>query len=90
MPTKCIEYMACKKTFLTTPISQDVVNKNDTGIDIRSDFSEKELIDNLIILIEDYKLREKLGRNGLMKVNHKFKWEVIIKELNSDLIQVVN
>ena len=51
MPTKCIEYMAYKKIFLTTPISKDVVNNNDTGIVIRSDFSEKELIDNLIILI---------------------------------------
>lgn len=90
IPYKCLEYMACQKPFITTPISKDVIYKNDTGIVLRGDYKEKELIDNLIMLIEDKNLREKLGKNGLTKVYQKFKWEVIIDKINNDILNLLN
>ncbi len=87
MPTKCIEYMACKKSFLTTPISKDIVNNNDTGFVIRSNFTQKELIQKLSMLIEDNHLRTKLGNAGLKKIQEKFKWDIIIQKLNKEIVQ---
>jgi len=90
MLTKCIEYMACEKLFITTPISEDVVHNYDTGIVIHIDFDEKDKTDNLIMLIEDNKLREELGGNGLKKVNKQFNWEVIMKKINTDFLKITN
>jgi glycosyltransferase involved in cell wall biosynthesis len=89
VPVKCLEYMACKKPFITTPISQDVIKNNDVGLILSKDFTEKEIIDNTLLLIEDQKLREKLSSNGLEKIYKDFNWAEILKNFNRDLINLV-
>ena len=90
IPVKCLEYMACKKTFLTTPISKDILKNNDIGLLLDKNFKDKDLIDNLIKLIEDKSLREKLGENGLKKIYEKFQWETLMKNFNNDIKQIVS
>ena len=89
IPVKCLEYMACKKTFITTPISQDIIKNNDVGIILKKDFNNKELIKNLLMLIEDKALRNKLGENGIKKIHNKFNWKVILDRFNEDLLNLV-
>ena len=88
IPVKCLEYMACRKPFITTPISQDVIKNNDVGLLLRKNFSSKELIEKLIMLIEDKSLRAKLGENGIKKVNQNFKWEDIMNNFNTNLKEI--
>jgi len=90
IPVKCLEYMACKKPFISAPCSQDLIKNNDVGLLLKRDFTEKELINKFIYLIEDYGLRKKLGDNGYRKIHEKFLWNDIMSKFNKDLNQVVS
>ena len=87
---KCLEYMACKKPFITTPVSRDIIKNNDVGLVIKKDFSKKELIDNLTLLIQDKNLRKNLGENGIKKIYEKFQWEILMQNFNNDLKKIVD
>ena len=87
IPIKCLEYMACKKPFISTPLSKDIVENNDVGFILKKNFSDKELINNVTNLIEDRNLRIKLGENGLKKINQHFKWNIIMENFNNELLE---
>ena len=89
IPVKCLEYSACKKPFVTAPCSKDLIKNNDIGLLLKRDFTIKDIIDNLNVLIEDKALRNKLGENGLKKINQKFLWEKIMNKFNQELIKSV-
>ena len=88
IPVKCLEYMACKKSFITTPVSQDVIKNNDVGLILKKDFSDEALINKLNMLIEDKNLREKLGETGLKKIHKLFRWEKLMNNFNDDLEKI--
>lgn len=88
IPIKCLEYMACKKPFITTPVSRDIIENDDVGILLKKNYSQKELLDNMISLIEDKGLRTKLGENGLKKIHQKFRWEEIMNRFNNELLEL--
>ena len=89
IPVKCLEYMACKKPFITTPVSQDIIKNNDVGILLKRNFNKTELIDKLNMLIEDKRLRIKLGEKGVKKIHQNFKWDDIMNNFNEDLEKVI-
>ena len=89
IPVKCLEYMACKKPFITTPVSQDIIKNNDVGLLLKKDFSDEALINKLNMLIEDKTLREKLGETGLKKIHKMFRWENIMTRFNDDLEKII-
>lgn len=89
IPVKCLEYMACKKPFITTPISQDVIKDNDVGLIIRKNFSEDDIVNNLNYLIEDKPLQKQLGERGINKIYEKFNWDIILQQFNRDLLSLV-
>ena len=88
VPIKCLEYMACQKPFISTPISQDVLKNNDVGLLLKKNFTNKDLIDKILKLIEDKTLRKKLGENGLKKIYSNFRWEELMKKFNNDIENV--
>ena len=89
IPVKCLEYMACKKPFITTPVSQDIIKNNDVGLLLKKDFSDEALINKMGMLIEDKTLREKLGETGLKKIHEMFRWEKIMTNFNEDLEKII-
>ena len=90
IPVKCLEYMACKKPFISTPISKDIIGNENVGLILKRNFTKKEVIDYFSMLIEDKKLRSKLGQNGLNKINKDFRWEEIMEEFNNDITNLEN
>ena len=90
IPVKCLEYMACKLPFITSKISSDLLKKNDVGIEIKDINQPKSIANNLIHLIEDKGFREKLGNNGLKKVEAKFNWEKIMQKFIIELESIIN
>ena len=85
VPIKCLEYMACKKPFISTPLSKDIVQNNDVGLIIKRNFNDKDIVNSIVSLIEDKNLRLKLGENGYKKINQVFKWDMVMGELNEYL-----
>ena len=81
--------MACKKPFITTPISQDIIKDNDVGLIIRKNFSEDDIVNNLNYLIEDKALQKQLGERGINKIYEKFNWDIILQQFNRDLLSLV-
>ncbi|MFX1453205.1 MAG: glycosyltransferase [Promethearchaeota archaeon] len=92
IPVKCLEYLACKKPFISTPISDDIIKNEEVGIILKRNFTKKEIRDNFIMLIEDKNLQRRLGENGFKKIQNEFRWEDIMERFNKDLgnIQVNN
>ena len=90
IPVKCLEYMACKKPFITAPISTDVLINNDVGITLKRNFTKGDIISGINTLIEDKTLRRNLGENGLKKIDIKFRWDKIMYEFNKELFQTIN
>jgi phosphatidylinositol alpha-1,6-mannosyltransferase len=89
VPVKCLEYLACKKTFITSPCSSDLIRNNDVGILLKRDFTNKDLLTNLISLIEDKTLRNNLAEEGFRKVNENFTWEQLMRKFNESLTEIV-
>ena len=89
IPVKCLEFMACKKPFISAPLSNDIIKNNDVGILLKKNFTRKDLIENLIILIEDKDLRKKLGENGFKKIAQKFRWEDLMTKFNNNMLNLV-
>ena len=85
VPIKCLEYLACKKTFISTPISKDLVKNDDVGLLLRKNFTKEEIIEKTSILIEDKGLRSRLGENGLKKINEVFLWDNLMNNFNKDI-----
>ncbi len=88
IPVKCLEYMACKKPFISAPCSADLVKNNDVGLILDRKFTEKDVFNAFVSLIEDKALREKLGKNGYEKIKKKFRWDKIMANFNNDLLQI--
>lgn len=88
IPVKCLEYMACAKPFVTAPLSQDLIRNNDVGLVLKRSFTEKDLLDKLIMLIEDSTLRKRLGENGMKKIQQKFRWEVLMEKFDNELLDL--
>jgi len=87
IPVKCLEYMACGKPFITSPLSEDLIKNNDVGLTIKRKFTEREIIEKLNILIEDKILRKKLGDNGIKKIDNKFQWKNIMAKFNEEITE---
>ncbi|MFX1573975.1 MAG: glycosyltransferase family 4 protein [Promethearchaeota archaeon] len=86
IPLKCLEYMACKKPFISTPISHDVTKNNEVGIIIKRDFSKNDVVDKFLMLLEDKDLQLKLGTMGYKKIQKEFLWKNIMDKFNRDLL----
>ncbi|MFX1500371.1 MAG: glycosyltransferase family 4 protein [Promethearchaeota archaeon] len=85
IPVKCLEYMACKKPFISTPISDDIIKNEEVGIILKRNFKRKDLIDSFIALIEDKNLQKRLGENGYKKIQREFFWSDIMERFNKDI-----
>ena len=81
--------MACKKTYITAPCSKDLIKNNDVGVVLKRNFTEKDIINSLNLLIEDKSLRRQLGEKGLKKINQKFRWEDLMTNFNKDLLHTI-
>jgi glycosyltransferase involved in cell wall biosynthesis len=90
IPIKCLEYMACKKTYITAPCSKDLIKNDDVGLILKRGFTKKDLVEKLTILIEDKALRKKLGENGFKKINQNFLWDGLMNKFNKEILKIKN
>ena len=80
MPIKIIEYFACAKPVLSTPMKGTVQLFPDQTFGIF--YSELEnFIDSLSRLLTDPKKLEEAGKNGYSHVKEKYDWQMLSEEL---------
>jgi len=81
-PTKLFEYMAMGKGIVASDLGQigEVLKNGRTAILVKPGNIE-ELAGGILKLVDDEKLRSKLGRNAATEVCNKYTWDKNIKKL---------
>lgn len=83
IPTKILEYFACGKPVISSPVSKDVLKDGFTGFVVKS-VTPKNIAEKLLILLEDEKLAIQMGKNARGLVVEKFDWEKIMDQLDKE------
>ena len=87
IPTKILEYFACGKPVVTSPVSKDILRDESTGLVVKDNTPEK-IAEKFSVLVEDEELATKLGRNARQLVEQRFDWTRIIDQLEKEIEEV--
>jgi glycosyltransferase involved in cell wall biosynthesis len=83
-PIKLFEYMAMGKPIIASNLGQirDVIEDGRTGL-LNEPGNYEELAENILILLENEKLRKELGLNARKEVEKKYTWEQNVRQIIS-------
>ncbi len=83
-PIKLFEYMAMGKSIITSNIGQigEIIEHGETGL-LNKPGNYKELTENILLLLENEKLRKKLGERARKEVIKKYTWEQNARKITS-------
>ena len=84
IPTKILEYFACGKPVVSSPVSKDILIDESTGFVVK-DVSPRNIAEKLSIMIEDEKLTREMGKNARQLVIERFDWERIIDQIEDEI-----
>lgn len=84
IPTKILEYFACEKPVVSSPLSEDILIDGFTGYALK-EITPKNIAEKFTILFEDEKLVAELGRNARQLVLEKFEWERVIDRIEKEI-----
>jgi len=84
IPTKILEYFACGKPVVSSPVSKDILTDEFTGFAVK-DVSPRNIAEKLSILIDDEKLTRDMGKNARQLVVERFDWEKIIDQIAKEI-----
>ena len=87
IPTKILEYFACGKPVISSPVSKDVFMNGGTSFFLK-DVSPENIAEKLLVLMEDEKLTIEMGRNARQLVEQRFDWSRIIDLLEKEMEEV--
>lgn len=79
--TKIIEAMAMGMPVITNDVGVEGINAKD-GIHLIIENEYDNLVKSLVVLLDDSKLRNKIGLNAQSFVNEFFRWDVIYNAFN--------
>lgn len=84
VPTKVLEYFACEKPVVSSPLSKDILMNGSTGFVVK-EITPKRIAEKFSILIEDEKLVDKIGKNARQLVVQRFDWERVIDRIEKEI-----
>ncbi len=84
IPTKILEYFACGKPVVSSPVSKDILTDESTGFVVK-DVSPRNIAEKLSIMIDDEKLTHDMGKNARQLVVERFDWERIIDQIEEEI-----
>ncbi len=84
MPWALLEVMACGKPVVGSDISgiNDVITHGKDGL-IVPPMNSKQLADNILQLLGDAQLRERIGHNARNLIEEKYNWDLIGQKIES-------
>jgi len=84
IPTKILEYFACGKPVVSSPVSKDILTDEYTGF-VTKDVSPRNIAEKLSIMIDDERLTHNMGKNARQLVVERFDWERIIDQIDKEI-----
>ncbi len=84
IPTKILEYFACGKPVVSSPVSRDILADESTGFVVK-EVSPRNIAEKLSIMIEDEKLTHSMGKKARDLVVERFDWEKIIDQIDKEI-----
>ncbi|MFX1519242.1 MAG: glycosyltransferase family 4 protein [Promethearchaeota archaeon] len=85
---KILEYMALGKPVISTRLgAEGIIVKNGKNIILTKDMDE--FARQVVNLIRDIDLREKIGKNARELVVQRYDWSFIVKALDNDVIRIL-
>jgi len=84
IPTKILEYFACGKPVVSSPVSKDVLKNEFTGFVVK-EVSPKNVAEKLSILLESEKMTRDMGKNARQLVIERFEKEKIIDQIEREI-----
>lgn len=84
IPTKIVEYSACGKPVISSPVSKDVLRDESTGFVVK-EVSPKNVAEKLSILLENERLTRDMGKNARQLVIERFEQQRIIDEIEREI-----
>lgn len=87
IPTKILEYFACGKPVVSSPVSKDILRDEFTGFVVK-DATPEKIAEKFSVLIEDKELATRMGKNARQLVKHRFDWMRITDLLEKEIEEV--
>jgi glycosyltransferase involved in cell wall biosynthesis len=87
IPTKILEYFACGKPVVSSPVSKDILVNESTGLVVK-DATPKVIAKQFSRLLEDEKLARRMGRNARKLVVKRFDWEKIMSQIEKEIQEI--
>ena len=84
LPTKILEYFACGKPVVSSPVSKDILMDESTGFVVK-EVTPENVAEKLSVLMEDERLVSKMGKNARRLVVEKFDWERVIDRIEKEI-----
>lgn len=84
IPTKLLEYFACGKPAVSSPVSKDILIDGFNGF-VVNEATPKNIAEKLSILLEDEKLANEMGKSARQLVADKFDWERVIDQIEVEI-----
>ena len=84
IPTKILEYFACGKPVVSSPVSKDILTDEFTGFVVNK-VTPENISEKLSVLIEDEKLATEIGKKARRLVVEKFDWERVIDNIEKEI-----
>jgi glycosyltransferase involved in cell wall biosynthesis len=84
IPTKMLEYFACGKPVVSSPVSKDILTDESTGFIIKA-VSPRNIAEKLSIMIDDERLTRDMGKSARQLVVERFNWERIIDQIDKEI-----
>ena len=80
LPTKILEYMACKKPVLSTPLKGTIELLPDESLGIVYS-TQNNFINSLIALLQNPQKLDELGTNGFRYIKKNHNWDDLSDQL---------
>ena len=80
IPTKILEYMACQKPVLSTPLKGTVELLPDESFGIVYS-SQNDFVNTLLALLSNTQKLNELGKNGLLHIQENYYWDALTDKL---------
>jgi len=84
IPTKILEYFACGKPVVSSPVSKDILMDESTCLVVR-EVTPESIAEKFSVLIEDERLAAEMGRNARRMIVERFDWERVIDRIEKEI-----
>lgn len=87
IPSKILEYFACGKPVVSSPVSRDILIDEFNGL-VAREVNPETIAEKFSILLEDEKLAALMGKNARQLVVEKFDWEKILNQIEKEVLNL--